>query len=207
MLRSLHALREINTLRSTAGASATPSRELEEETRRDALTGVYNRSYLEQFLAREFENSTRHKWPLSVAFVDLDNFKQINDSFGHQAGDRVLQATARILRGNTRETDLIARHDGEEFVVVLPATDAETAHAICERIVMAFRNTGHVVGSHHAKVTVSIGCATHGAQIQFGNYADFVKAAGQALYTAKTRGRNRSVPFDRQLSGPLARSG
>ena len=72
---------------------------------------------------------------------------------------------------------------------------------------MAFRNTGHVVGSHNAKVTVSIGCATHGGQIQFGNYTDFVKAADQALYTAKMRGRNRSVPFDRQLSGAVARSG
>jgi diguanylate cyclase (GGDEF)-like protein len=206
MLRSLHALREINTLRSNA-ESPSSSLELEEETRRDTLTGVYNRAYLEQFLAREFDNSTRHKWPLSVAYVDLDNFKQLNDSFGHQAGDRVLQATARILRGNTRETDLIARHGGEEFVVVLPATDAETAHSICERIVMAFRNTGHVVGSHHAKVTVSIGSATHGGQIQFNNYNDFVKAADQALYTAKSRGRNRSVPFDRQLSGAVARGG
>jgi diguanylate cyclase (GGDEF)-like protein len=205
MLRSLHALREINTLRASPDAAPTQPLELEEETRRDSLTGVYNRAYLEQFLTREFENSTRHKWPLSVAFVDLDNFKQINESFGQQAGDRVLQATARILRGNTRETDLIARFGGEEFVVVLPATDAETAHSICERIVMAFRNTGHVVGSHHAKVTVSVGCATHGNQIQFGNYADFVKAADQALYTAKTRGRNRSVPFDRHLSAAAAR--
>jgi diguanylate cyclase (GGDEF)-like protein len=206
MLRSLHALREINTLRATAaGASAAQSLELEEETRRDPLTGVYNQSYLDQLLAREFDNSTRHKWPLSVAYVDLDNFTRLNDSFGHQAGDRVLQATARILRGNTRETDLIARHGGAQFVVVLPATDAETAHSICERIVMAFRNTGHVVGSHHAKVTVSVGCATHGGPIQFNHYHDFVKAADQALYTAKTRGRNRSVPFDRQLS--LARIG
>jgi len=196
MLRGLHALREINTVRSAA-APVAQSVELEEETRRDPLTGVYNRSYLEQFLTREFDNSTRHKWPLSVAFVDLDNFKQINDSLGHEAGDRVLQATARILRGNTRETDLIARHGGEVFAV---------AHNICERIVMAFRNTGHVVGSHQAKVTVSVGCATHGGQIQFSQYNDFVKAADQALHTAKTRGRNRSVPFDRQLSVPLARS-
>jgi diguanylate cyclase (GGDEF)-like protein len=207
MLRSLHALREINTLRASAETAPTQSIELEEETRRDSLTGVYNRSYLEQFLAREFENSTRHKWSLSVAFVDLDNFKLLNENFGHQAGDRVLQATARILRGNTRETDLIARYGGEEFVVVLPSTDADTAHNICERIVMAFRNTGHVVGSHHAKVTVSIGSATHGAQIQFPNYADFIKAADHALYTAKLRGRNRSVPFDRQLATPLAKSG
>ncbi|HWW30969.1 MAG TPA: GGDEF domain-containing protein [Steroidobacteraceae bacterium] len=207
MLRSLHALREINTLRASAETSSTRALELEEETRRDQLTGVYNRAYLEQFIAREFDNSTRHKWPLSVAVIDLDNFKQINDNFGSQAGDRILQATARILRGNTRETDMIARNGGEEFVVVLPATDADTAHNICERIVMAFRNTGHVVGSEHCKATASIGCATHGVQIQFSNVADFIKAADQALYTAKTRGRNRSVPFDRQLSAALARSG
>ena len=153
---------------------------------------------------REFEHSTRHKWPLSVAFADLDNFKSINDKYGHQAGDRILQATARILRGNTRETDLIARYGGEEFVVILPATDAETAHGVCERIVAAFRNPGHVIGADQARVTISIGCATHGAAMTFANVAEFVKAADQALYTAKLRGRNRTVPFDRQLPNVLA---
>jgi diguanylate cyclase (GGDEF)-like protein len=207
MLRNLHALREINTLRMAAEDSSSRTLELEEETRRDSLTGVYNRAYLDQFLGREFENSTRHKWPLSVAFADLDNFKTINDKFGHQAGDRILQATARILRGNTRETDLIARYGGEEFVVVLPATDAETARNICERIVAAFRNTGHVIGSDHAKVTISIGCATHGSQTLFKTVAEFVEAADQALYTAKMRGRNRSVPYDREIPGALARQG
>jgi len=200
MLRSLHALRDVNSLRAAAESDTPHTLELEEETRRDSLTGVYNRAYLEHFLAREFENSTRHRWPLSIAFVDLDNFQHINESFGHQSGDRVLQATARILRGNTRESDMIARYGGEEFVVVLPATDAQTARTICERIVVAFRNTGHVVGSDRAKVTVSIGCATHGPETPFANTAEFVKAANQALYTAKMRGRNRTVPFDRQIS-------
>jgi diguanylate cyclase (GGDEF)-like protein len=206
MLRSLHALREINTLRAAPGDSPR-ALELEEETRRDELTGVYNRAYLDQILAREFDNSTRHKWPLSVAFADLDNFKNFNEHFGQQAGDRILQATARLLRGNTRETDLIARYGGEEFVVVLPATDVATAHSICERIVLAFRNTGHVIGSDHAKVTVSIGCATRSAETPFANVADFVNAAAQALHTAKMRGRNRSVPFDRQISTSAARIG
>jgi diguanylate cyclase (GGDEF)-like protein len=204
MLRNLFALREINTLRAAAESSNPLTLELEEETRRDAMTGVYNRAYLDQVLSREFEHSSRHKWPLSVAFADLDNFKGINDRFGHQAGDRILQATARILRGNTRETDLIARYDGEEFVVVLPATDADTAHSICERIVMAFQNTAHTIGSDRARVTISIGCATHGAQILFPSVGEFVKAADQALYTAKLRGRNRTVPYDRQLPKVLA---
>jgi diguanylate cyclase (GGDEF)-like protein len=204
MLRSLHALREINTLRAVAETSSSRALELEEETRRDALTGVYNRAYLDHVLAREFENASRHKWPLSIAFADLDSFKGINDRFGHQAGDRILQATARILRGNTRETDLLARYGGEEFVVVLPATDAATAQCVCERIVAAFRNTGHMMGSDQATVTISIGCATHGEHISFANIADFINVADQALYTAKLRGRNRTVPYDRQIPGALA---
>jgi diguanylate cyclase (GGDEF)-like protein len=204
MLRSLHALREINTLRAVAETSGSRALELEEETRRDALTGVYNRAHLDQVLAREFENASRHKWPLSVAFADLDSFKSINDRFGHQAGDRILQATARILRANTRETDLLARYGGEEFVVVLPATDAATAQTVCERIVTAFRQTEHMIGSDPATVTISIGCATHGEHSSFANVADFVNAADQALYTAKLRGRNRTVPYDRQIPGALA---
>jgi diguanylate cyclase (GGDEF)-like protein len=208
MLRSLHALREINTLRAVAEGSNSRELDLQEVTRRDSMTGVYNRAYFDQVLAREFDNSTRHNWPLSLAFADLDDFKHINEKFGHQAGDRILQATARILRGNTRETDLIARYGGEEFLVILPATDAGTARSICERIVSAFQTTGHVIGSDRAKVTISIGCATHCTQTPFTSAADFVKAAGQALYTAKLRGRNRSVPFDRELSAALAaRSG
>jgi diguanylate cyclase (GGDEF)-like protein len=204
MLRSLHALREINTLRAVAETSSSRALELEEETRRDGLTGVYNRAHLDHVLAREFENASRHKWPLSIAFADLDSFKGINDRFGHQAGDRILQATARILRGNTRESDLLARYGGEEFVVVLPATDAATAQVVCERIVAAFRNTGHMIGADQATVTISIGCATHGEHTSFANIAGFINAADQALYTAKLRGRNRTVPYDRQIPAALA---
>jgi diguanylate cyclase (GGDEF)-like protein len=202
MLRSLHALREISTLR---GALEQASRGLAqgEETRRDALTGLYNRAYLERVLGDEFDHAARHKWPLSVAFVDLDDFKTVNENFGPQAGDRVLQAAACILRSNTRETDLIARYDGEQFIVVLPATDAQTAQSICERILMTFRNTGHAMGSQHAEVTVSIGCATHNVQTNFSNQGDLVVAAHQALRTAKLRGRNRSVPFSRQAAASI----
>ncbi|MDB6084157.1 MAG: hypothetical protein JWN43_2038 [Gammaproteobacteria bacterium] len=204
MLRSLHALREINSLRAVAESSNSRAAELEEQTRRDGMTGVYNRAYFDQVLAREFASSSRHKWPLSIALADLDNFKRINERFGDQAGDRILQATARILRGNTRETDLIGRFGGAEFAVVLPATDAETARSVCERIVTALQNTGHVIGTDQAKVTVSIGCATLDGLTPFDSAADFVKAADQALYAAKLLGRNRAVPFDRRIPATLA---
>ncbi|MGA2190103.1 MAG: GGDEF domain-containing protein [Steroidobacteraceae bacterium] len=204
MLRNLSALRELNMLRAVAENSNSRALELEEETRRDSLTGVYNRAYLDQALQREFENATRHRWPLSIAFADLDQFKSINDRYGHPAGDRILQAAARILRGNTRESDLIARYGGEEFVVVMPNTEGDTARHVCERIVAAFGSTEHVIGSDRTKVTISIGCATHGGDTTFANPADFIKAADQALYAAKRRGRNRSVPFDRHMPAGLA---
>jgi diguanylate cyclase (GGDEF)-like protein len=207
MIRSLRVLRDINSLKVVAERAHTRATDLEEESRRDPLTGVHNRAYLDIYVAREFESSNRQHWPLSVAFVDLDDFKSINDNFGHQAGDRILQATARILLDNTRETDLVARYGGEEFVVVLPATDADIAQSICARIVAAFNETTHEIGASHAKITVSIGCATHGPLTRFANTVDFIKAADRALYTAKIRGRNRAVPFEREMPEEVASSG
>ncbi len=208
MLRSLNTLRELSTLRTTADSSNSRALELEEETRRDPLTGLYNRAHLEQILQQEFDNANRHKWPISIAFADLDRFKSINDRFGHQAGDRILQAAARTLRGNTRESDVIARYGGDEFVVVLPATDGETARAVCERIVAAFGHTEHVIGSEHVAASLSVGCATHGERMSFAAAADFLNCADQALSAAKMRGRNRHVTYDRRIpAAPHAKHG
>ena len=206
MIRNLQALREVNTLKATAHSLSARTMELEEEAQRDSLTGAYNRTFLDAYLEREFEHASRNEWPLSIAFADLDNFKRVNDTFGHQAGDQILQATARILRSNTRETDVVARYGGEEFVIALPATDSETTRCICERIVHAFQNARHDLGSSHTTVTISIGCATHVSLTPFKSVNDFVRAADQALYTAKLQGRNRSVRFDHQGQFHIARS-
>ncbi len=203
LIRNLHALQEMSTLRETADSASERARELEEESRRDALTGAYNRAYLEQYLRDEFDTATRNEWPLSIAFCDLDGFKKVNDTYGHQAGDRVLQATAQILKANVRRSDVVARYGGEEFVLVLPATDRDTTRAICERIVQAFQTTRHDIGPAHIGVTVSIGYATHLQGQRFADVDALVRAADQALYTAKLQGRNRTVRYEAGERAPV----
>jgi diguanylate cyclase (GGDEF)-like protein len=205
LVRSLQALRDINSFKVVAERSYSRALDLEEENRRDALTGAYNRAHLDQSLQRAFDDAQRHGTALSVAFADLDNFKAVNDTFGHQAGDRILRTTARLLRENTRETDLVGRYGGEEFLVVLPSTNADAAQRICEHIVTVLQLLTHEIGDNRARVTISIGCSTHGLDSPFANATELVKAADQALYTAKMRGRNRAVPFNRELPKALAR--
>jgi diguanylate cyclase (GGDEF)-like protein len=227
MVRSLRVLRDIDGLKPVAEDANSRSldrhvRSLDQrsrsvdrqvrrvdldETQRDALTGACNRAYLDQFLAREFEQSTRHGSPLSIACADLDNFALINDTYGHQAGDRILETTARILRDNTRETDLIARYGGEEFVLALPGTDAGTARRICERMVKALEAARHEIGAADVRITCSIGCATHAPQAGFADPAELIKAADRALCAAKSRGRNRAVQFESDLPQTLPHFG
>jgi diguanylate cyclase (GGDEF)-like protein len=205
LVRSLQALRDINAFKDVAERSYSRTLDLEEENRRDALTGSYNRAHFDQLLGRAYDNAQRQGSPLSVAFADLDNFKAVNDTFGHHAGDRILQNTARVLRENTRETDFIARYGGEEFIVLLPTTDAGTAQRTCDRIVGALQSMIHEIGENRVRVTISIGCATHSPGSPFANATDLLKAADHALYTAKMRGRNRAVPFNGELPNALTR--
>jgi diguanylate cyclase (GGDEF)-like protein len=209
MLRGRQVMRDVDQFKAAA-ASAGP-RETREPGRtggigRDVLAGVQDRPHLEQFLALEFEGCLRQGAPLSLAFGDLDQFKRINDSFGQQAGDRILQKVARVLRENTRESDLIAGCGGEKFVVVLPATDAGTARRICERIVLALNQSPHDGGTSPARVTISVGCATHDAGAPFASVDAFVTAADRALQTARSLGRNRTVCFDPQSTQAMARA-
>jgi diguanylate cyclase (GGDEF)-like protein len=203
MIRNMRTLLEIGQLRETADTMSERARTLEEEARRDALTGVYNRTYLEEYLRQEFEQATRNDWPLSVAFCDLDGFKKVNDTYGHQAGDKVLETTATLLKQNVRRVDVIARYGGEEFVVVFPATDRDVAKSVCERIVQAFQNTNHEIGTQPVSVTISVGFATHGTGSRFPSVDALLRAADQALYTAKLQGRNRTVRYESSERAPV----
>ncbi|WP_188116159.1 GGDEF domain-containing protein [Salinispora cortesiana] len=189
---------DLVTLRTFAGhaAVAVDNVRVHEETQRlsltDPLTGLWNYRYLHQSLRREVERATRFGRMLSVLALDLDRFKHVNDTHGHAAGDRVLIEFARRIRGEIREVDLAFRLGGEEFVVLLPETDAVGAFTVAERLGAAVRDTPIAVGGLAAPVlvpvTVSIGVAVH--PDHGGTGQEVLNAADKALYAAKASGRD-----------------
>jgi diguanylate cyclase (GGDEF)-like protein len=205
MVRNLQAMQIVDSLKTVTESLELRTRRLEESSKRDPLTNLYNRAYLDQFIHEAFQASAKDGTPLSVAFADLDRFKAVNDTFGHATGDQVLVTTANILRANVRAADVVARYGGEEFMLVFPHTDYGLLKTICERVVRAFQDTRHDVGvKRDLNVTVSIGMATHNDGRRFRSVEELLKAADKALYTAKLQGRNRSVPFDLVANSQLA---
>ncbi len=193
-LRSLRELQDAAEARRQADESEHRARHLSEQISRDTLTGVFNRHHLQTVLEKEFELAVRHDWPLSVAFLDLDDFKRINDAHGHLIGDEVLHAFAQALQKLLRGTDTVARYGGEEFLVLFPATDESVAVGVMRRLLADIANTPMAqpdgVPLH---VTFSAGVATQGGSVhpRFSTVADLLKAADDALYSCKHHGRNR----------------
>ena len=194
-IRNLTTMQEAAELQKATANLESKTRELEEATRRDGLTGLYNRAHFDEALEEEFVPAQRHGWPLSLAFVDLDHFKSINDTYGHQAGDQVLRNAAKLLMQGTRDSDLVCRYGGEEFVVILPGTPLDGAKITAERLVRLFQETTHKVSDTEAPipVTVSLGLATLNDGNSFADAKSFLDAADQAVYRAKRNGRNQFV--------------
>lgn len=173
------------------------NRELRRLSNSDGLTGLFNHRHIHGLLREEFERSMRTGAPLTVAMFDLDHFKRINDTWGHPAGDRVLQATADILRLNAREVDRLGRYGGEEFVAILPATDAEGGTTFVERVRRAVeRHVFRIREDADVRMTLSAGIASF-PHDQIGTAEALISKADAALYAAKSRGRNRHERFDR----------
>lgn len=182
-------------------AAATLQRlygELERRSTHDGLTGAFNRAGFDARLSAECKSADRHKRSLSLLMVDIDFFKRVNDTHGHQTGDQVLQTLVRLMNETIRPGDILARYGGEEFIIILPETDEGGAMAMAERV------RGTVEGYSfncpigvNIGVTVSIGCANRRAHAMASE--DLVKAADAALYQAKKTGRNRVVSA-RELS-------
>lgn len=158
----------------------------------DGLTGLYNRHYLNTHLANMVREALSKNKPLSLAMMDLDNFKSINDTHGHDAGDRALQQLAKTIVGSTRGADLVARFGGEEFVVLMPETDMKPALEAAERIRRMVQTTPlQLTDTVQAERTISIGVATINP---IGDSAEsLLKRADNAAYEAKGAGKNRVV--------------
>lgn len=163
-------------------------RELERLSREDSLTGLHNRRHIDEYLQRESERIRRYDGKLSIALLDLDHFKTVNDEFSHQVGDEVLRHIAKLLRGEARSSDLVARYGGEEFLVVLPSTPEEGALAVVERIRRAVAAYDWAVIEPELTLTVSGGVAAIGTD---GNLAALFRQCDARLYAAKRAGRNR----------------
>ena len=160
----------------------------------DGLTGLFNRRYMETHLGTLVEQSAERNKPITVLVLDIDYFKAVNDSYGHDAGDDVLREFALRLRKATRNIDLACRYGGEEFVIVMPETDLAVATMVAERLRRRIASEPFAVqqGARHLEVTISIGIAAlSGAD---DNAATILKRADRALYRAKRDGRNRVVP-------------
>ncbi len=160
----------------------------------DALTGLFNRRRFADVLKREFAVTKRYRNTLSCLLLDLDHFKQINDRFGHDAGDQVLKEVGRRITSTLREVDLAARYGGEEFVVLLPHTSKTDARILAERLLQNVRRQAFQFGDELVTVTTSIGCAGN-SDVVTDNAEDLVKAADIALYQAKNSGRNCAVMY------------
>ncbi|MEM5947035.1 GGDEF domain-containing protein [Spirochaetia bacterium 38H-sp] len=159
----------------------------------DDLTGLYNSRFFYERLSKETIRATRYDRCLSLLFLDLDNFKKFNDTYGHLAGDRVLRKIGRLIRESLRENDSGYRYGGEEFAILLPETCEEAAMAVAERLRLACSQLGVTVQDKTVFITVSIGVAEYKKDE---NLQDFLKRADRAMYRAKELGKNMAILAD-----------
>ena len=158
----------------------------------DGLTSLYNRRYFDMFYENIFNQSSRYGIPLTLIMCDIDHFKKINDTYGHDKGDVVLKEIANILKSNTRKTDIAARFGGEEFMVCLPSTEITSALDVARKIKQMVLK---IKMKDIKKVTVSMGVTFYRKEFE-NNPKELLKRLDDLLYEAKKRGRNRIISED-----------
>lgn len=170
---------------------------LREASTHDPLTGLPNRRLMLDRLREESERFRRYRHPFSIAMLDIDHFKQVNDRWGHEVGDQVLTEVARVLRSELRDQDVCGRWGGEEFLLLLPETPLTSAGVVLDRVRGAVQRLNVRVHTEAVAVTVSIGLAEHHDDE---TYSDTINHADSALLAAKRMGRNRFEKASRAAS-------
>jgi len=166
------------------------NRQLEEMALTDPLTGLANRRAIDIWITRQLSAAARHDFPIWVAICDLDHFKKVNDTYGHEAGDMVLKTFAQILKSNTRQSNICGRHGGEEFLNIITHVERDNSVIAFERIRKQMENQKFTFNNQTFSVTTSMGIAGfRGTRPPA--FADLLAQADQALYSAKHKGRNR----------------
>lgn len=164
---------------------------IREQSIRDPLTNLYNRRFLNEFMERELALARRNQKPLALVMLDLDHFKQLNDQFGHQTGDKVIEMVAKHLLRQSRRTDILFRYGGEEFLVILPNTTAAQARHLAENWRVHVEQAQVFAKHQPVTITLSAGVAVYP---EHGTTAfNLIQAADEALYQAKAAGRNQVV--------------
>lgn len=171
----------------SVGVDITAQKELERISITDKLTDIFNRRKLDEELASEYARAVRYEQNLSVLLMDIDYFKKVNDTYGHQTGDYVLQTLAKILKRNIRNSDILGRYGGEEFMIICPQTNEKEALLLAEKLRSIVEE---FLFDEVKKITISIGISQLTPQIKA---EEMIKMADTALYEAKAQGRNRCV--------------
>jgi diguanylate cyclase (GGDEF)-like protein/PAS domain S-box-containing protein len=168
--------------------------------RTDALTGVNSRGYLRELAAREFELSARYQQPLSMLMVDIDDFKNVNDTFGHAIGDQAIQCVSQIISAEIRSPDIVGRYGaGDEFTILVPQTSAQEALPLAERIHASVNVIRMETDKGALTLTISIGIAqTLGGSTQLDTVENLFLRADQALYAVKQSGKNNTMIFNQE---------
>ena len=156
---------------------------------RDPLTGLYNRYYFEDRLDGEFERARRYKRPFTILMVDIDDFKKVNDNYGHDAGDDVLRKIGRVLKTKTRRSDIQVRYGGEEFVLIIPEAGLRGAIQVGNKLCREVRKLVFSTPTSPFSVTISAGVASSSAK-PYSHWKEILKDADRALYEAKANGKD-----------------
>ena len=202
---TIHQPSEVNQILTEAKElllmySLSNMQALENKSKRDGLTGAYNRAYFDETLQREFQVAQQNNLPLTIAIFDIDHFKRINDTYGHVTGDVLLIALVESIKKRIRQDDTLSRYGGEEFALIMPGTQLAAAKGLITRLKNAIDDIAHQINDGDSiTITVSIGIAAyleHAAHMHCS--VDLLHAADSALYAAKNAGRNQIKEWNLQ---------